>query len=427
MPPINDAPPLPQWLAAILRPPQREEAREPNNAETSDERGRAYAVAALNGVEAELAAAPAGERNERLYKTAFRLATMAARGWLMESEIIETLVRACEANHYLREHGHRATMKTIESGHARRPQCAARRPRGPRRRRRTCEQRQWRGHSSSSSRSNPSRSAKQRQRETGDWDDPDMSILDDRRGELPDLPIDVFPQSMHRWMLDAARGAGVTVGHIALPLIGIASGLIGVARRVQATRSWQQPMTCWTCLVGLSGSGKTPSLDVVKRALSVVERSRQQENTARQLAHETRVERAKAALKKWKDDVAAAVDAGQPPPVKPAEAQDVRPFVVPRLYVSDCTIERLAPLLEARPRGVIYVADELARLFMNLERYSRRFGSRVLARGVGRQRLHRGTPRPPAGDIASPSRRRRRRFPAGLAGAQFCRRLRRHL
>ena len=197
-----------------------------------------------------------------------------------------------------------------------------------------------------------------------------MSILDDRRGELPDLPIEVFPQSMHRWMIDAARGAGVTVGHIALPLIGIASGLIGVARRVQATRSWQQPMTCWTCLVGLSGSGKTPSLDVVKRALSVVERSRQQENTARQLAHETRVERAKAALKKWKDDVAAAVDAGQPPPVKPAEAQDVRPFVVPRLYVSDCTIERLAPLLEARPRGVIYVADELARLFMNLERYS---------------------------------------------------------
>ena len=197
-----------------------------------------------------------------------------------------------------------------------------------------------------------------------------MSILDDRRGELPELPMEVFPPSMHRWMVDAARGAGVTVGHIALPLIGISSGLIGVARRVQATRSWQQPMTCWTCLVGVSGSGKTPSLDVVKRALSVVERSRQQENTVRQLAHETRVERAKAAQKKWKEDVAAAVEAGQPPPVKPVEAQDVRPFVMPRLYVSDCTIERLAPLLEARQRGVTYVADELARLFMNLERYS---------------------------------------------------------
>jgi Protein of unknown function (DUF3987)/Bifunctional DNA primase/polymerase, N-terminal len=363
---IRDAPPLPHWLAAMLRPPQREEARGKGTSETSDERGRAYAVAALNGVEAELAAAAAGERNERLYKTAFRLATMAARGWLMESEIIETLVRACEANLYLREHGHSATMKTIDGGirdglsvshdDLEDRDDAAHTGRGI-----------GEGHKEQRQQE---KERLHRTRTTGEWDDPDLSILDNRRGELPDLPIDVFPQTMHRWLIDAARGAGVTVEHIALPLIGIGSGLIGVARRVQATRSWQQPMTCWTCLVGLSGSGKTPSLDVVKRALSVVERSRQQDNTARQLAHETRVERAKAALKKWKDDVAAAVDAGQPPPVKPAEAQDVRPFVVPRLYVSDCTIERLAPLLEARPRGVTYVADELARLFMNLERYS---------------------------------------------------------
>ena len=379
-------------------------------------------MAALKGVEAELAAAPAGERNERLYKTAFRLATMAARGWLMESEIIETLVRACEANQYLREHGHRATTKTIESGISdglnvphddlEDRDDTAQAETGAETQQEQPKQEQPK-----------QQERKQRQRETGHWDSPDLSIIDDRRGALPNLPLAAIPQAIHRWLTDAALGAGVTVDHIALPLIGIASGLIGVARRVQATRSWQQPMTCWTCLVGLSGSGKTPSLDVVKRALSVVERSRQQENAARQLAHETRVERAKAALKKWKDDVAAAVDAGQPPPVKPAEAQDVRPFVVPRLYVSDCTIERLAPLLEARPRGVIYVADELARLFHEPGALQRRFGPRVLARGLGRQQLHRGTPRPPAGDIASPSRRRRWRFPAGLAGAQFCRRL----
>jgi hypothetical protein len=348
----------------MLRPTQRPETPEPKKTETS--RGRAYAMAALDRVEGELAAAPTGERNERLYKTAFRLATMAARGWLMESEIIDTLVRACEGNLYLREHGHRATMKTIESGIRDglgvphddledRDDTVP--PRG----------------GNGADRKEPQQHQKDRPhrtRTTGEWDDPDMSILDDRRGELPDFPIEVFPQIMHRWLIDAARGAGVTVGHIALPLIGIASGLIGVARRVQATRSWQQPMTCWICLVGVSGSGKTPALDVVKRPLSMMERSRQQDNALRQLAHETRAERAKAALKKWKEDVAAAVDAGQPPPVKPAEAQEVRPYVVPRLYVSDCTIERLAPLLEARPRGVIYVADELARLFMNLERYS---------------------------------------------------------
>jgi hypothetical protein len=361
---IHDAPQLPPWLESMLRPPQREQVHD--SAETTDERGRAYAIAALDGVEADLAQTPTGERNARLYKTAFRLATMAARGWLMESEIIETLVRSCEINEFLREHGYRATMKTIESG----LRDGVNVPHDDLEDRDDSAAHAGGGNAAAQQQKEKQKERPQRSRVTGEWDDPDISILDDRRGELPNLPIDVFPQSMHRWMFDAARGAGVTVGHIALPLIGIASGLIGVARRVQATRSWQQPMTCWTCLVGVSGSGKTPSLDVVKRALSVVERSRQQANTERQLAHETRVERAKAALKKWKEDVSAAVDAGQPPPVKPAEAQEVRPFVVPRLYVSDCTIERLAPLLEARPRGVTYVADELARLFMNLERYS---------------------------------------------------------
>ena len=37
---------------------------------------------------------------------------------------------------------------------------------------------------------------------------------------------------------------------------------------------------------------------------------------------------------------------------------------------TNSTIERLAPLLEARPRGIIYIADELARLFLNMQRYS---------------------------------------------------------
>jgi hypothetical protein len=39
--------------------------------------------------------------------------------------------------------------------------------------------------------------------------------------------------------------------------------------------------------------------------------------------------------------------------------------------VSNATIERLAVLLQARPRGCLYLADELAALFANMGRYSR--------------------------------------------------------
>ena len=54
----------------------------------------------------------------------------------------------------------------------------------------------------------------------------------------------------------------------------------------------------------------------------------------------------------------------------PPEAAKVGPFVSPRIYVSDSTIERIAVLLEARPAGLQVIADELAGLFANMSRYS---------------------------------------------------------
>ena len=68
--------------------------------------------------------------------------------------------------------------------------------------------------------------------------------------------------------------------------------------------------------------------------------------------------------------MAEAVETKSPAPPKPADATEPGPFVAPRLSLSDSTIERLAVLLEVRPQGLAYVADELARLFLNMKRYS---------------------------------------------------------
>jgi Protein of unknown function (DUF3987) len=54
----------------------------------------------------------------------------------------------------------------------------------------------------------------------------------------------------------------------------------------------------------------------------------------------------------------------------PVAAVDPGPFVTPRLYVSDATIERHAVLLQARPRGMLLMTDELAGTFLNMGRYS---------------------------------------------------------
>jgi hypothetical protein len=54
----------------------------------------------------------------------------------------------------------------------------------------------------------------------------------------------------------------------------------------------------------------------------------------------------------------------------PATADDPGKFIVPRLHISDGTIERFGELLTARPQGVLRLTDELSAMFMNMSRYS---------------------------------------------------------
>jgi hypothetical protein len=204
------------------------------------------------------------------------------------------------------------------------------------------------------------------------WDDPDASILDDRRGDLPSFPTDIFTPPICEWLERAAHGAGVNPDHVALPLLGVASSLIGTARRVQASRPWSKPMTLWSALVGFSGDRKTPGFNVVRRALDMIERDLVTAIAAARLVHETRVQRSKEAAKRWKEERQAAIEDKPPrdPPAMPMEALDPGNFIEPRLYATDPTIERLAGLLQVRPRGMMLLRDELAGLFANMGRYS---------------------------------------------------------
>jgi hypothetical protein len=203
-----------------------------------------------------------------------------------------------------------------------------------------------------------------------DWDDPDWSLLDTQRGSVPDFPLEVLSPKLQEVIRRTSKGAGATPAHVAVPLLGITSGLIGYSRRVKATASWVQPATCWTALVGYSGTGKTPGHNVTRRAAKEVEQSRKKDEEKRKRDHETKKQAAKAAYDSWKQKVQEATEAGRPPPEMPEAAVDPGKYVPIRLIVNDGTIERLAELLQARPHGIVLVRDELAALFLNMQRYS---------------------------------------------------------
>jgi hypothetical protein len=82
----------------------------------ASERERLYANAALDGCEGELSAAPKGERNDTLYKKAFRLGTMSARGWISPAEVFDALFAAAASSGLNADDGEEATRKTLKSG-----------------------------------------------------------------------------------------------------------------------------------------------------------------------------------------------------------------------------------------------------------------------------------------------------------------------
>jgi hypothetical protein len=354
-------PVLPDSIAELLRNGHREdepitlEPKYPSPRFTGDKRGTAYAAGTLDSIAHKLAGLTDG-RNAATNSAAFRMGTMVARGWIDRTAAFHALLQASLANGYVKKRGQKAVRQILESG---------------------LDAGEKQPHAELEDRDNPPRASQSKAQQSAEqheparaWDDPDWSILEDRRGELPEFPIDALGPAWQEWIERAAHGAGVTAAHVAIPLLAIASGLIGTGRRVQASRSWSQPLTLWAALVGFSGSGKTPGIDATKRAIALIERDRKLKVAELQRTHERRSEEAKSARVKWQQDVKTAVDGGRIAPPKPAIADDPGPFVAPRLYVSDATIERLAVLLQARPQGMLMICDELASLFLNMSRYS---------------------------------------------------------
>ena len=208
------------------------------------------------------------------------------------------------------------------------------------------------------------------------WDDPDISLLDDRRGELPEFPIEALNPALAAGLGQTCRTQGpvrpwITV---AVPLLGIASGLIGTSRRVKASRSWTEPLTLWTCLVGYSGDGKTPGIKAIKGPLDEVEEAHKEDMSELKGANMRCASRPR---KLRKPDRKAAFDEATErhkpnPPPKPAEADEPPAFNLVPAPLCCRHHHRTHGLAAAgmRPQGMLLIADELAGWFLNMSRYS---------------------------------------------------------
>ena len=186
-----------------------------------------------------------------------------------------------------------------------------------------------------------------------------------RRAEAEDLafrqfPVDVLPEPIRGFVSAGARAIGCDPSYLALPLLAAIAAVIGNTRRLELKRGWSASPILWGAIVGESGTAKTPAFKLVMRPIR--ERQRKALDRYMEAMKEFEIEFAR-----WEKDYAAwkrSKNATGDPPTRPDPPQAVR-FVV-----SDTTVEALAPILLANPRGLLLARDELAGWIGSFDRYA---------------------------------------------------------
>lgn len=177
-----------------------------------------------------------------------------------------------------------------------------------------------------------------------------------RPGDADDLayrpfPVDALPAPIRGFVDAGARAIGCDPSYLALPLLTAIAAAIGNTRRLELKRGWSAPPILWGAIVGESGTAKTPAFRLVMRPV------RDRQSRAFKM-FEAQQQEYEAALVAWQE--AKKGERGEKP----------QPPSCERFIVSDTTVEALAPILLANPRGLLLARDELAGWIGSFDRYA---------------------------------------------------------
>ncbi|MCB4825570.1 DUF3987 domain-containing protein [Roseicella aerolata] len=198
-----------------------------------------------------------------------------------------------------------------------------------------------------------------------------MSVLRRSAIPAPPLPLDVLGPDWASWIEQCAEASNAPPDYVAMPLLALASALMGNARWVSGWDGWHEPPALWCASVGNPSSGKSSgAAPVMRDVLNKLETRMARSYPMERAQWEEAATVASIAEKQWEKEVAAAMAAGNPVPPKPRAAMSPPKPVEPRLRITDATIERVAELLSVYPKGLLCSRDELTGWLLNQSRYS---------------------------------------------------------
>jgi hypothetical protein len=176
---------------------------------------------------------------------------------------------------------------------------------------------------------------------------------------VPKLDPDSLPSVIREAALDLADRLQCPVDYVVVSMLAAAGSVIGnqigiFPRAVDET--WEVYPALWGGIVGDPGSKKSPAVQQAHKPLLHLDDIAAQK-------HAQAMQTFQLQLEKYEDDVSAwkkgkGVSFKPSPPVEPKRQ---------RYFAHDTTYQALGTILEANPRGVLVIGDELSGLIQSLD------------------------------------------------------------
>ncbi len=189
-----------------------------------------------------------------------------------------------------------------------------------------------------------------------------LDALDaDFRGlrELPDalpFPVDAMPEPCKALIKEAAAAIGCPPEFVGVPMLVVLGSAIGNSRVIKLKGGWEEGATIYAAAIADPGEKKTPAYKVAVDPAIKKQAALRNSYTQRKKEYEQE-------LRGHEVDKKDAAKFGHDAPPEP------QPPTMDRTLVEDTTTEALVRVLEATPRGVVAVRDELAGWVRSMDQY----------------------------------------------------------
>lgn len=177
------------------------------------------------------------------------------------------------------------------------------------------------------------------------------------------FPVDALPRAAANLVRTGADALQVDAAMLAPLALAAMSAAIGNARVAELSASWREPAVLWSVVVAPSGTGKSPALELATRPAERRDAEALREHREATKEHAAAMMLHEKALRTWERGSAKG-NLADTPPTAP------EPPVCERFITSDVTVEALAAMLAASPRGLLLACDELASWLGGFTRYT---------------------------------------------------------